>query len=80
MIESATCDGEVEQDLFMDVYLEAGEYLLQIDGFGSSVGCGSLCVYNQGFLGTNVMEILDNRIKRTKLQTNKYDLIGRRTR
>jgi len=57
MIETALCDLETETNLLMDVYLEAGEYVVQVDGYGQSVGCGDFCVYMQGFLGLGVEEL-----------------------
>lgn len=66
--------GSQSQEYFMDVYLEPDNYIIQIDGFGFSYGCSTLCVYGKFFTDLGIPV----HYYELKKSINEFDLIGRR--
>lgn len=70
---------DVSQTQMFDLILEPGDYLIQIDGYGTSFGCSEFCVWSPGFLGLGVPELVNTpdglQVDRDGV---KYDLLGRR--
>ena len=54
----------------IDLWLEEGIYMIQIDGFGYSYGCGQLCVYHMGFL-SGVRELVHTH-EGLRIKSGKY--------
>ena len=74
------CVGDLndqQQNYILDVYLDPGSYIIQIDGFGGSYGCSLLCVYGEFFLDLFIREL---DIVRNQSNRSKWDLLGRRLR
>ena len=73
---SSDPDGQ-QQNYILDVYLDSGSYIIQIDSFGGSYGCSLLCVYGEFFLDLFIREL---DIVRNQSNRSKWDLLGRRLR
>lgn len=71
---SSEPDGQ-QQEYILSVELEAGNYIIQIDGFGGSYGCSLLCVYGQFFLNLSIKEFDPVR---NQMNRRGFDVLGRR--
>ena len=68
-------DGDQQQSYVFNLYLNAGTYIIQIDGFGGSYGCSLLCIYGQFFLNLGVEEFDPIR---NQMNRHGFDVLGRR--
>ncbi len=76
IVHNITTYDPTRQEWSVTLYLPAGQYIFEVDGFGWSTGCFELMLCGENLLGLDIEEYRWNKNQRMF----NYDILGRRIR